>query len=222
MVSNIILDLCGGTGAWSRPYLEAGYDVRLITLPEQDVRYYKPPKHVYGILAAPPCTDFCISGVRWWADKDRTKGLLEALSVVATCLWIIKKTKPKWWALENPVGRLPHYIGKYKYTFQPYEYGDPWTKRTCIWGEHNIPEKHPVEIKYRHTDGSPSVSAIIKERFPSFVGGSASPDKVKGIVDHPEYLPPDWVHKLPPSADRATLRSITPPGFAKAFFEANR
>ncbi len=30
----IILDLCGGTGSWSKPYKEAGYDVRLITLPE--------------------------------------------------------------------------------------------------------------------------------------------------------------------------------------------
>lgn len=30
----IILDLCGGTGSWSRPYKEAGYDVRIITLPD--------------------------------------------------------------------------------------------------------------------------------------------------------------------------------------------
>jgi hypothetical protein len=29
----IILDLCGGTGAWSKLYKDAGYDVRLITLP---------------------------------------------------------------------------------------------------------------------------------------------------------------------------------------------
>ncbi|MDR1001701.1 MAG: hypothetical protein LBL82_00300 [Oscillospiraceae bacterium] len=28
----IILDLCGGSGAWSIPYKEAGYDVRVITL----------------------------------------------------------------------------------------------------------------------------------------------------------------------------------------------
>lgn len=40
----IILDLCGGTGLWSKPYKEAGYDVRLITLPENDVRDYIPPK----------------------------------------------------------------------------------------------------------------------------------------------------------------------------------
>jgi hypothetical protein len=220
----IILDLCGGTGSWSRPYKEAGYDVRLITLPDSNVLTYQPPANVYGILAAPPCTEFAVSGTRWWKSKS-PELLVEVINVVRACLRIIYSANPKWWALENPVGRLMRCvpeIGKYKYTFQPYEYGDPWTKRTCIWGEHNIPKKNPVEIKYRHADGSPSASAIIKERLPSWTGGSASPDKVTGIVDHPEYLPPDWIHRLPPSADRAMLRSITPSGFAKAFFEANQ
>lgn len=50
----IILDLCGGTGSWSRYYKAAGYDVRVITLPEYDVLTYVPPGNVYGILAAPP------------------------------------------------------------------------------------------------------------------------------------------------------------------------
>lgn len=40
----IILDLCGGTGAWSRPYTEAGYDVRIITLPEENVLTYSSPQ----------------------------------------------------------------------------------------------------------------------------------------------------------------------------------
>ena len=62
----IIFDLCGGTGAWSRPYAEAGYDVRVITLPDYDVRTYKPPENVYGILAAPPCTHLSGSGARWF------------------------------------------------------------------------------------------------------------------------------------------------------------
>lgn len=30
---SVILDLCAGTGAWSEPYREAGYDVRRIDLP---------------------------------------------------------------------------------------------------------------------------------------------------------------------------------------------
>lgn len=33
----IILDLCGGTGSWSKPYAKAGYKVINITLPEYDV-----------------------------------------------------------------------------------------------------------------------------------------------------------------------------------------
>ena len=40
MTNKIILDLCGGTGAWSKPYVNAGYDVRNITLPDYDVRTY--------------------------------------------------------------------------------------------------------------------------------------------------------------------------------------
>lgn len=54
----IILDLCGGSGSWSKPYKEAGYDVRLITLPEYDVLTYEPPENVYGILAAPLVLSF--------------------------------------------------------------------------------------------------------------------------------------------------------------------
>ena len=42
-MNKIILDLCGGTGSWSRPWKENGYDVRNITLPEYDVRTYAPP-----------------------------------------------------------------------------------------------------------------------------------------------------------------------------------
>ena len=211
----IILDLCGGTGAWSRPYANAGYDVRNISSPEYDVRTYQPPAGVSGILAAPPCTEFSVSGVRWWKSKP-PELLIEAIEVVRACLRIIRESNPEWWALENPVGRLRRCvpeIGKWRYTFQPYEYGDPWTKRTCIWGEHNIPIKNPVE----------SVG--------SYQGsGHTAHGKTLGIVDHPLmllkpdaiFLPPDWIHKLPPSADRSTLRSITPSGFAKAFYEANR
>tara|TARA_Y100001949_G_scaffold16630_1_gene11916 strand:- start:4590 stop:5210 length:621 start_codon:yes stop_codon:yes gene_type:complete len=34
--------------------------------------------------------------------------------------------------------------------------------------------------------------------------------------------PDDRIHKMPPSADRAALRSLTPRGFARAVFEANK
>jgi len=138
----IILDLCGGTGSWSKPYKEAGYDVRNITLPEYDVRTYIPPDNVYGILAAPPCTHLSSSGARWFKDKG-IQALLEALSVVDACLRIIWRCSPVFWALENPVGRLSKYLGKPLMYFHPY-YGDPWTKKSCLWGNFKIPERNPV------------------------------------------------------------------------------
>lgn len=36
-MGKIILDLCGGTGSWSKPYRDAGYDVRVITLPHYNL-----------------------------------------------------------------------------------------------------------------------------------------------------------------------------------------
>ena len=178
----IILDLCGGTGSWSKPYKEAGYDVRVITLPENDVRTYIPQKgyQIYGVLAAPPCCHLAGSGARWWKSKGH-KALLESLSMVDACLRIILTGNPFFWCLENPVGRLTKYLGVPRLYFQPYEYGDPYQKKTCLWGNFDRPEKNIVEP----TEGQK-------------------------------------IWRMSPSEKRKELRSITPPGFAKAFFKANQ
>src|SRR3990167_8834107 len=83
----VILDLCGGTGSWSLPYKNAGYNVRVITLPENNVKTYQSPENVYGILAAPPCTMF--SFARTNAKKSRD--LKEGMECVRACLNIIWK-----------------------------------------------------------------------------------------------------------------------------------
>lgn len=177
----LILDLCGGTGAWSAPYVEAGYLVHLVTLPEKDVRLFEFPLRlpVHGVLAAPPCTHLASSGARWWKEKGEG-ALLESLSIVDACLRLVVLCQPVWWVLENPVGRLKHYLGAPKLLFNPCDYGDPYTKKTCLWGNFNTPRVTPV-----------------------------TPDEGSKM------------HLMSPSANRPALRSITPPGFAKAFFEAN-
>lgn len=181
MKNKIILDLCGGTGSWSKPYSDVGYDVHVVDiLLGNDVRLLKLPENVYGILSAPPCTHFSGSGARWWASKGQN-ALLDGLSVVDACLRIIMFTKPAFWVMENPVGRLKDYIGSPYMYFNPCDYGDPYTKKTALWGVFNKPEKNPVKP----------------------VEGSK-------------------MHRLPPSPDRWRLRSETPQGFAKAFFEANQ
>lgn len=141
-----VLSLCDYSGAWSAPYAEAGYDVVRIDLQHgQDVRLFEAlPFPVRGVLAAPPCTHLASSGARWWAEKGEAK-LLEALAVVDACLRIIMVHRPQWWVLENPVGRLRTYLGEPTMAFDPADYGDPYTKRTLLWGHFNKPMMAPVE-----------------------------------------------------------------------------
>lgn len=196
----IILDLCGGTGSWSRPYKEAGYDVRLVTLPEYDVCTYQPPEGVYGILAAPPCTEFSLAK----NGSPKTRDMKKGMETVSACIHIIWKCQLdgqlKFWALENPVGMLRKFLGRPKFTFRQWEFGDPGVKPTDIWGYFEHPKKTcavmPQGITKRYKSGKVNTMAW-------------APPK-----------PPEWLDAS--GLTRADLRAITPSGFAKAFFEANR
>ena len=140
----IILDLCGGTGAWSKPYLNTGYDTRLITLPFFDVCTYQPPPNVYGILAAPPCTMFSLARQNAKTPRD----MQQAMIVVAACLKIIWQCEPRFWALENPRGLLRRFLGKPAMTFKHSEFGTPLHKPTDLWGYFNPPKRlrNPVHV----------------------------------------------------------------------------
>lgn len=152
----MILDLCGGTGSWSAPYERAGYHV-LIVDPVKNwtvqtflfmLRSGKVLKEpVRGVIAAPPCTEFSSAGARHWATKDPAL-LDQAIEIVRACHDIVLHVKPKWWVLENPIGRIESccpFLGKKIATYHPWEYGDTWIKQTCLWGEFIMPPKTVTE-----------------------------------------------------------------------------
>lgn len=136
LCDRVVLDLCGGSGSWSRPYAEAGYRVELVTLPDGDVRTYEPPPGVWGVLAAPPCTEFSVA--KTVGERDFARALEE----VCACMRIIALARPRWWALENPgSGLLRRWLGPPRDTWQPCDFGDPWTKLTAIWGDFALPAR---------------------------------------------------------------------------------
>lgn len=140
-----ILSLCDYSGSWSAPYEAAGYDVVRIDLQHgQDVRLLEYPGPVHGILAAPPCRVFCRPAARLWQEWG-DEGLAEGLALVDACLRFVAVCRPKWWALENPPGRLDKYLGPPAYEFHPWMHGDPWTKHTYLWGRFTVPKACPVE-----------------------------------------------------------------------------
>lgn len=201
----IILDLCGGTGSWSKPYKDAGYDVRVISLPDNDVFTYEPPGGVYGILAAPTCTHFSLCRT----NAKLRRNLERAMDLVKRCLEIIwqqqyvlsgehsKLTTLKFWALENPRGFLRYFLGNPPLEFSPYEFGDDYKKRTQIWGNFNIPAKTPIQCTARKFDQT--------------------------LLENLPELPEGFIYNPGCGLDkRQVRRSITPAGFAQAFFKANQ
>jgi len=142
-----ILSLFDFSGNWSRPYREAGYDVRQIDLQHgYDVRLFRSLSYpVRGVLAAPPCTDFARSGGQWWKNKGEAP-LIDSLSLVDATCRIILVHRPQWWVIENPIGRLKDWLGEPVMLFDPADYGDPWTKRSCLWGRFNPPLKRRVMV----------------------------------------------------------------------------
>jgi hypothetical protein len=139
-----ILSLCDYTGTWGGQY-EDEYEVIYVDLQHgKDIRLLEYQEGVEGIICQPPCDHFAVSGARWWKSKGET-ALIEGLQLVDACMRIVLSHRPRWWVLENPVGRLRHYIGPPAHTYNPCDYGDPYTKRTCLWGEFTMPQKNPVE-----------------------------------------------------------------------------
>lgn len=198
-MSKIILDLCGGTGAWSKPYKDAGYDVRVITLPTDDILTYQPPENVYGILAAPPCTMFSMARTVAKTPRD----LESAMKVVKACLEIIYRCqyggkRLQFWALENPKARLRWFMGLPAMTFNPFEFGDAYRKPTDLWGNFNTDLKKNIVALNPNQDKQSRLN--IKDLQP---------------------IPDEYIRD-PNMTSRAIARSITHSGFALAFFKANK
>ncbi len=252
-MEKVILDLCGGTGSWALPYAEAGYRVVVI-----DPGYYAPQsvhpsiEHIqtdvrtvtldllrehdclepHGVLAAPPCTQFAGSGARWWKKKQMEQPhlLTDALSIVDACLRIVYVCSPEWWALENPVGRLPSFIGEYTMACQPHEYAG------------YLPEEEWVMVKRRY------VSRLSKENRKLYTGERGIGGNGYWIRSEPTLVPSEAYTKktciwgdfnVPPTQDVGNWfgsvmmsyggtskktkreRSRTPQGWATAFFLSN-
>jgi hypothetical protein len=201
----IILHLCADIGSDSYPYqLDSEYDVIKIGK-DIGVENYSPDRKIHGIIANPVCTEF--SFAKFLHDQDEEKGMF----LVNHCQRIIKESNPEWWIIENPAtGKLKNYLGVPQFTYHPWEYGSPWTKKTALWGDFRIPFK-----KYTNWHEVPKNEKLYirpgrnKPNF-AFLHKSAI-----------NYIPEFEPFKEYIDSDNA-FRSLCSQGFARAFYEANR
>lgn len=162
-----LLSLYDYTGNWAEPFANAGWNVILWDIKHQcnffdtfcdimdasaDYFYefvFDNWGTVDGIIAAQPCTDFAVSGAKWFAKKDADGSTAFSIELVHQTLRIIDLCQPFFWCLENPISRIHSLVpelGTPRMYFHPYEFGDPYTKKTALYGEFSTQlVKTPVE-----------------------------------------------------------------------------
>lgn len=93
------------------------------------------------MIAHPPCTHLSSSGAVYWPEKQKDGRQQEAIDFFMA---FVKLNIDKI-SIENPAGIMS---GKYRKPDQyvhPYQFGDPYLKRTGLWLK-NLPKLKPTNI----------------------------------------------------------------------------
>jgi hypothetical protein len=91
------------------------------------------------LIAHPPCTHLSVSGARWFKDKQ-----VEQQAALVFVGDLLAAPVPRI-AVENPIGIISTRIRKPDQITQPYEYGHPESKKTCLWLK-GLPKLVPTDI----------------------------------------------------------------------------
>jgi len=144
-----ILVACEYSGTVRDAFLARGHDAVSCDLLPTDT----PGPHYQGdvrdiladgwdlMVAHPPCTYLCSSGLHWNTKRpERAQMTEEALEFVSMLL----NAPIHRIALENPIGCISTRIRKPDQTIQPYQFGHDASKSTCLWLK-NLPLLVPTQ-----------------------------------------------------------------------------
>ncbi len=81
------------------------------------------------IIAHPPCTDLAISGSRWFREKIADGRQARAIKFFMA----FTKANAPLIAIENPICIMSSKWRKPDQIIQPWQFGHPENKRTCLW-----------------------------------------------------------------------------------------
>lgn len=98
------------------------------------------------MIAHPPCTYLSNAGARWlYAGKVlNAKRFEQGLDAKTFFLTLLNANIPRI-AIENPIPSSVFELPKYSQTIQPYEFGHPFKKKTCLWLK-NLPQLIPTNV----------------------------------------------------------------------------
>lgn len=116
-----------GFDAWSCDILPTEGDTRWHIQGDALSAIYE--QHWDCLIAHPPCTYLSRAGARWWRNTER----IALADKAADFVFALRDAPIKHIAIENPIGQLN---ARWRYPdqiIQPWEYGHPYSKATCLW-----------------------------------------------------------------------------------------
>ena len=152
------------------------------------------------MIAFPPCTHLAVSGARHFKEKIKDGRQKDAIDFFLK----IANAPIKYIAIENPVGIMSKLYRKPDQIIQPYYFGDPYSKKTCLWLKNLKPLKH-YKLGDQLEIGDPfaKITHVDSGEYVTFSSGKRMPK---------------WYNEAS-GKNAGHLRSKTFPGIAKAIAE---
>lgn len=154
-----VLVACEFSGAVRDAFAALGHDAWSCDLMPTE----RPGQHFQGdvrwilggkwdlLIAHPPCTYLSRAGARWW----KVPGRRELADAAAEFVFGFRDAPIERIAIENPIGQLNQRWRYPDQTIQPWQFGDPYTKATCLWLK-NLPPLMSTVICAERTPWLPS------------------------------------------------------------------
>lgn len=161
------------------------------------------------VIAHPPCTYLCGSGLHWNTRRDKKTGELlrpgrqECTEKAADFFMEFTDLKCPW-AIENPVGYMSSYFKPADQYVQPYMFGDDASKKTGFW-LHKLP---PLIVPDESEWAPPRLVKYIDKE----TGEKKTAKRWANQTDSGQ-------NNCPPGPDQWKIRSKTYPGIADAIVE---
>ena len=216
-----VLVACERSGKTRDAFIARGHDAISCDLHPSDApgpHYQGDVRDLYGepfdlLIAHPDCTYLASSGLHWnHKVPGRAEKTEEALAFVRLLLtWPNTPRK----AIENPIGCISTRIRKPDQIIQPHQFGHDASKSTCLWLENLPPLTHTQHVAPRWV-----CPCDPKDHY-QYPG--AGPYDCLNCLGACGPAKPRWANqtnsgqnRLPPSADRARIRSETYDGWSAA------
>lgn len=146
------------------------------------------------IIAHPPCTYLTVSGNAWfdiekYGDRARQRYKDRYKAIVFFMQMVLANADKV--CVENPIGIMSTAYKKPTQIIQPFQFGHPYTKQTCLWLK-GLDKLKPTEILKKPESGWVNQSFTTDGRYGGFKAFNGSEQRSKTFPGIAKAMAEQW------------------------------